>query len=177
MPERKEFGFTRTACACEDCTISCRHMPGYLIPADLEPMAKACGSDNPAKWAVDNLSASPGATARVRASQALVQIPTLVPRAKEDGSCIFLGDKGECLVHEHSPFGCAFFDAHMDKEEADRRSGQGLVRIHHDLHIGGPYSNIWQILSMTGHHARPPAEGKAAIAKEYDERNSDGSGN
>jgi hypothetical protein len=33
---RSEFGFFRTVCACAGCVLNCRHLPGYLIPADLE---------------------------------------------------------------------------------------------------------------------------------------------
>jgi hypothetical protein len=35
-PARTEFGFTRTVCACDRCIRYCQHLPGYLIPADLE---------------------------------------------------------------------------------------------------------------------------------------------
>jgi hypothetical protein len=35
-PARSEFGFERTVCACPECTHCCRHIPGFLIPADLD---------------------------------------------------------------------------------------------------------------------------------------------
>jgi hypothetical protein len=33
---RTEFGYPRTVCSCRECSEYCHHLPGYLVPADLE---------------------------------------------------------------------------------------------------------------------------------------------
>ena len=50
---RTEFGFERTACACSECAINCRFIPGYLIPADLDRIAGHLGSENLIEFALD----------------------------------------------------------------------------------------------------------------------------
>ena len=47
---RTEFGVPRTACGCEGCTSNCRHMPGYLIPADLVSRRPVRGGRRLGKW-------------------------------------------------------------------------------------------------------------------------------
>ena len=53
---RTEFGFERTACACSECAINCRFIPGYLIPADLDRIAGHLGSENLIEFALDVIS-------------------------------------------------------------------------------------------------------------------------
>lgn len=150
--ERTEFGFPRTAdCSCHHCTLNCRFIPGYLVPSDVERMSTACGYTDVGKFADENLLASPGAT--VLRSGQLTQIHTLVPARKEDGSCKFLDEQQRCTVHGVSPFGCAFFDAHMDDAEANKRSSMGLVTIMHSP----DYAKVWQRLNRAGKVAIPPA--------------------
>jgi hypothetical protein len=59
---RTEFGFARTECACQACTRCCHHIPGYLIPADLDRIVSQTtpGADL-SSWAHQHLLASPGA--------------------------------------------------------------------------------------------------------------------
>jgi hypothetical protein len=72
MPdERTEFGYPRTNCACKVCKNNCRHMPGFLIPSDLERMIPH--GVNPMQWAEDSLLASPGAI--VVRNRELVRVP------------------------------------------------------------------------------------------------------
>ena len=68
----------RTVCACEPCTRYCHHLPGYLIPADLERIHQqlAPGEDLES-WARWHLLASPGALVLRRGE--VLRIPTLVP--------------------------------------------------------------------------------------------------
>lgn len=154
---RTEFGYERTECACSACVNNCRHLPGYLIPADLERISRYLGYKSIVKFAFDCLLASPGATV-ARFDGRIFRIPTLVPRRKADGSCIFLDERGRCEIHAVSPFGCSFFDCHQSQEEANARSSRGLQEIarawaHASRHI---YTMLWRLLDTTGHHAIPP---------------------
>lgn len=154
---RTEFGFERTECACSACINNCRRLPGYLIPADLERISRALGYKSIVKFAFDCLLASPGATV-ARHDGRIFRIPTLVPRRKADGSCIFLNERGRCKIHAVSPFGCSFFDCHQSQEEANRRSSRGLQEIARAwVHASGNvYTMLWRLLDTAGHRAIPP---------------------
>src|SRR5215467_1073893 len=92
---REEFGFARTVCDCSECSINCRFIPGYLIPADLDRIARHLGSENLIEFALENLLASPGATVFERGQ--VQQIPTLVPARRSDGACKLFGIRiGPC---------------------------------------------------------------------------------
>lgn len=152
---RTEFGFERTTCSCESCVNHCKHLPGYLIPADIERIAQFLGNKNIVAFAIENLLASSGAT--VMKAGRLFQIPTLVPRRKEDGSCVFLSENNLCNIHAVSPFGCSFFDSHQSGEEANMRSSRGLCEIarcwaNPNIHA---YTIIWKILNGAGLRAVP----------------------
>lgn len=115
-------------------------MPGSLIPGDIERIAVHAGHDDDVMWILDHFLASPGAKVAMRASAAQVamggslpgarysvemvtfQVPTIVPRQKPDGSCVFLAAAGHCTVHAVAPFGCAYHDTHLDEVEAHKRS-------------------------------------------------------
>jgi Fe-S-cluster containining protein len=159
---RSEFGYERTVCACHACIANCRHIPGYLIPADLERMARFLNYWNVVAFAVENLLASSGAT--VMQAGRIFQIPTLVPRRKEDGSCVFLDEQNRCRIHDVSPYGCAFFDSHQLHAEADRRSLRGLQEIARYWATAShrhAYTIIWRILYRAGLRAVP-----ALVARE-----------
>lgn len=151
--ERAEFGFRRTKCACPDCTINCQHIPGYLVPSDVERIARHLGYTNVGEFAFDNLLASVGATV-MSAEGRVFQIPTLVPQRKADGSCKFLSAEGRCSIHAVSPYGCAMFDAHQSSAEADRRSSRGLQEVarHWSARVGtrSAYAVIWKLLYTVG---------------------------
>jgi hypothetical protein len=113
-------GFKRTVCDCRMCSIACEHMPGSLIPGDLELLARHFNTTTEDwEWIKAHFEASAGAL--------IVQyghpkrIPTLVPKRKADGSCIFLKYR-KCQVHEVAPYGCSYHDNHMDDRQAKRRS-------------------------------------------------------
>ena len=125
---RVEFGFERSECACHECTANCKYIPGYLVPADVERISRFLGYSNIITFALENLAASPGATV-MSAEGRVFQIPTLAPQRKADGSCKFLDSQNRCSIHEVSPFGCAFFDAHQSDVEAVRKSSRGLKEI------------------------------------------------
>jgi hypothetical protein len=154
-PTRTEFGFCRTACACPDCTLNCRHIPGYLIPADLERMHQHLAPhEDLGTWAPRHLLASPGALVLRRGQAA--RIPTLVPARRPGGACTFLTDAGRCAIHAVAPFGGALFDAHMPQAEADRRSRRGLQAVLEAWDAGGPYALLWVALAGAGLEAPAP---------------------
>ena len=139
---RTEFGVERSVCACGNCQINCRFMPGMLIPADLPRLIPA-GVD-PFAWADANLLASPGAL--VTRNGEVFRVPTLVPAVKADGSCIHLGEGGRCGVHQDAPFGCAFFSC---GPEIPGMSARGITAIYRDP-PEGLYKRLWARLSYAG---------------------------
>ena len=160
--QRTEFGFPRTVCACTDCTECCRHVPGFLVPADLTRLHEHLApNEDLLDWARRHLLASPGALV-ARASQRF-RIRTLIPARQPNGSCIFLTADGHCAVHPVSPFGCAFFDVHMQADEATARSTAGLRAVLTDWLSFNVYADIWQELAAAGLKAPPPEEGWARL--------------
>lgn len=181
-PTREAYGQYRTVCACNDCTISCKFVPGYLIPADLDLINKnvvkstkvALGEqyDDLINWCLDNLLASPGALV-VKAGIPF-RVRTLVPaRDKETGWCKFLKPRSTsskeliCTIHDNAPFGCAFFDSHASNEKWQSLSAQGLQSIIIDRQQGGLYSRIWQALSVLNRCAPSPEQCREAMQIHY----------
>ncbi len=158
---REEFGFARTVCDCSECSINCHFIPGYLIPADLDRIARNLDCENLMEFALENLLASPGATVVDRGQ--VRQIPTLVPARRVDGACKFLDANNRCTIHEVSPFGCAFFDAHQSKEESDYRSGSGLVQIDRAWHGDHLYARLWLLLEALGKVGPSPVAARARL--------------
>lgn len=145
-PERTEFGFARTKCGCTNCREHCTHTPGNLVPADLERLFP--GKLSSYSWVRRYLRASPGAI--VAKAGRVFRIHTLVPARKEDGSCIFLEEDGCCGIHELAPYGCAFFDCHQSKAEADQRSVAGLNDIAQAFFGDELYAKLWRQLHEAG---------------------------
>src|SRR5918912_777353 len=154
---RAEFGFKRSVCACHECTANCKFIPGYLVHADIERISRSLDYSNIVTFALENLAASPGATV-MNAEGRVFQIPTLVPRRRDDGSCKFLDEQNRCSIHAVSPFGRAFFDAHQSTDEANRKSGRGLQEVAEQWVAGRAslYAMIWRLLYPEGHRAIPP---------------------
>lgn len=158
---REELGFVRTVCDCSECSVNCRFIPGYLIPADLDRITKHLGCENLMDFALENLLASPGATVLDRGQ--VRQIPTLVPARRSDGACKFLDANNRCTIHKVSPFGCAFFDAHQSKEESDYRSGSGLVQIDRAWHGDHLCARLWLLLEALGKVGPSPIAARARL--------------
>lgn len=150
---RTEFGFPRTKCACRSCTINCEYMPGFLIPADVPRIAARLGYTVPedlGQFAVENLRASTGWKLGVRdqTTGAVVQVislPTLVPARQPNGHCKFRKE-GRCEIHDVSPFGCAFFDNHMDDTTAAARIRPSLEAVADDFAAAGDYTRLGDYL-------------------------------
>jgi len=157
------FNFERTVCSCAECIKPCHVMPGMLVPEDLQPIACKLGGDT--TILLDKLVASEGAKVGVVREGKLVQfnIPTLVPATKPDGSCVFL-ENDRCTIHEVSPFGCRFFDSHMDRQTGNQRMRAGLISVG-NAHTEGhnEYSVMWAWLRSKGRNATPLAERQAAL--------------
>jgi hypothetical protein len=164
---RTEFGFNRTVCACPECTMNCHHIPGYLIPADLERMHQQLSpSEDLHAWARQYVLASPGAV--VLCQGQAVRIPTLVPARRPDGAFTFLTDAGRCAIHAVAPYGCAFFDTHMPQAEADRRSKRGLQAVLEAWEAGGPYARLWVMLADAGLVAPAPEVARRQLRQACD---------
>jgi hypothetical protein len=145
---RTEFGVPRTTCNCNACVKNCLHMPGFLIPADLERLAPSVDLFG---WAEQNLLASPGALA-MKDGQ-FFRIPTLVPAVKADGSCIHLHN-GQCGIHENAPFGCAFFDCGPERPGIVQQSILAVFKEFCDE--TSLYRLVWFHLFNSGHRQSAP---------------------
>lgn len=143
----------RTSCACDQCKIPCRIMPGHLLPEDLKRLAQRVGMGPPDEkdimdFAMQYLAASPGA--KVMKNGTIFSIPTLVPRMV-DGACIFFTKEGLCGVHDSSPFGCGYFDSHQSASpELHTLASWGLQQIWDDMKVNGIYRRAWEMLRDAG---------------------------
>lgn len=160
---RTEFGAERTSCDCTACASHCAVMPGYLIPSDLPRMAH--GKDDFYAFVDASLEASPGAKVIDTRSGEIFNIPTLVPRARQNGSCMFFVE-GRCTIHEVSPFGCAFFDNHIDPTKAERLKMESLHAIIRNGAKDGLYHRVWRRLVSQGKITKSP-EAKRAQNHSY----------
>jgi Fe-S-cluster containining protein len=161
---RSEFGFSRTQCDCGDCTRCCHYIPGYLVPADLERLHRHLAPDRDLRaWAKAHLLASPGALVKHRGRT--FRILTLVPARRPNGACLFLTETEKCAIHAVSPFGCAFFDAHMAKAEADHRSKRGLQAVLQAWEARDLYAQVWVTLAGNGLVAPPPEVARQELRK------------
>jgi hypothetical protein len=70
-----------------------------------------------------------------------------------------------CSIHPVSPYGCAFFDSHMSKEQADRRSIAGLSRIVGGWRTDDNYAQIWAMLYQTGRIAPGPEDARGRMKR------------
>lgn len=135
-PARERYGFRRTVCGCDFCRIPCRHIPGSLDVADLPRLCPA-GQDVFA-WAEQHLRALTDKPC-----------PTLVPARGPDGACHWLFN-GTCVVHDASPYGCAFFDTHMSDAESKRRADATMAARKQDAAENGLYYQVWKHLCAKG---------------------------
>lgn len=118
--------FERTVCGCADDVANCRRQPGPIGPGDLERIAAHLSE--PVTSVLRWFKASPGAVVLDRRTGSMVRVGSITPRQNSDGSCIFLKND-RCQIHPVAPFGCAYFDVHMDAEEGNRRA-MWLVQRH-----------------------------------------------
>jgi hypothetical protein len=165
---RTEFGFTRTIRGGWEEVLNCQYLPGFLVAADIERMAAACGAVNVLAWAKQHLLASPGATV-MDGEGNVFNIPTLVPARQPCGHCVFLSSDSMCGIHEASPFGCAFVDTTMTREQADERSHAAIhdvLRSWRDRDDG--YADLWEVLHNMGRVSPPAVESRLRMAMAYE---------
>lgn len=116
--------FERTTCACTQCVEFCSR-PAHLIPTDLQRIGQVLTERGDADSPTDTaryFRASSGTKVGIYTKRglAIVTVPTITPRV-ENGRCVFLTSDNRCSIHAVSPFGCAYFDAHMPRDESDER--------------------------------------------------------
>lgn len=146
MSDRTEFGLPRTTCACKVCVTNCKHMPGFLIPADLDRIIPAdlLGFWPGESWFAERyLLASPGAVA-IRDGK-IYRVRTLVPAVKPSGECVHLNGE-QCGIHTISPFGCAFFDCGPERDNLSLKGIEAVFFAWDDE--TSLYCRIWTHLSM-----------------------------
>ena len=129
------MNFERHSCTCEWCVRACKVQPGMLIPGDLAKMGIAS-----IEVAQSHLVASINQWMPFKSPKrsGVVVIRHLVPKRlpqpgkKKLGQCHYLVND-RCTIHEHAPFGCAYFNACMRRvvmavDEAAYRRQQERVR-------------------------------------------------
>jgi hypothetical protein len=125
-------------------------MPGSL---DVEDLKRLCPADQDVfSWAEEHL--------RALTTKA---VPTLVPARVPNGHCHWLFS-GQCVVHDRSPYGCAFFDSHLSADEVERRSAATMSARRQDAAENGLYYRVWRHLCRLG-LISPPGD-RGAIDRE-----------
>ena len=147
-----EHHFNRTVCACADCTACCKRQPGPLAPGDFERivdhLAKAQNvtPEVALEQAKTQFCASPGALVQ-RVSGQVVRVGTITPQMKK-GRCVFLDENDRCSIHAVAPFGCAYFDTHMNRAQAMERSvwlvHQQATTEYQQLRLTLPYARTYK---------------------------------
>ncbi len=160
------FKIDRTNCGCDRCVAACKCMPGMLVPGDLESIAEFMDEryvDNYVVGTVlENFVASDGAVVAVRTTggRQLMRIPTIVPKSREDGSCVFLDENNRCAIHEVAPYGCRNFSVHGERTaDDDMKVAHGL----HKITQSDQYLKTHAMLEAMGQVAKPLAERKKML--------------
>lgn len=104
--------FERTVCSCADCIECCKRKPGPLVLSDIHALRDAGISVE------HTLVRSPGGI--YLGPHGPFRVETITPR-RVNGRCVFLS-ADRCVIHDIAPFGCAYFDTHMGRDEANARS-------------------------------------------------------
>jgi Fe-S-cluster containining protein len=118
--------FEPTNCSCSKDRQNCKTQPGHLLPGQLATIAQHLKIT--VQEATRFFWKSPGMVlGSSRNPDARYRLPTITPRF-ENGSCIFY-QNGLCKIHEVAPFGCRFFDVHMNAGEANTRARWGVLQI------------------------------------------------
>jgi Fe-S-cluster containining protein len=141
----QEPPFARTVCACRDCIKCCYRQPGPLVPGDYEAIQAHLGksTEEMAKlfWA------SPGALIKSSQTGAIRRVGTITPQRRK-GKCVFLDENERCRIHSVAPFGCAYFDTHMNVTKAHRRgiwmANSQTNEAYQELRKSLPYANSYK---------------------------------
>jgi Fe-S-cluster containining protein len=157
--------YNRTVCACPSCQACCLCKPGMLAPGDLELIASHLGKN--LIEILDCFQASEGALVIMRGKA--TRIPTIVPNLIPGIGCVFLDDRRMCIIHGVAPYGCGWFDIHMDEVEGSDRSRDALVEIVKDIQVNGSYITTWLELKAAEAVATPLAERQGNLDRMIEE--------
>lgn len=146
----------RTSCSCETCQVGCKTLPGALVPADLIKMQQHIEPDaSLTEFADKYLVVSSGARILNPQTRQAMSVPSLAPKQRSDGTCIFYNRQGRCDIHQVSPFGCSMFDTH-ETESVSTPLVRDMVLQQYESHCtGGVYHQLCQYLYAKGQHATP----------------------
>jgi len=160
--------FERSVCDCNKCKAGCRTMPGSCATGDIERIAAYVGADDVDKFASNNFCASDGA--KVLTPDGVMTIPTIVPKQREDGRCVFLTADERCSVHAVSPYGCRNFticnQSGESDEEMNRKSSAHLMGIMAGDEASREYVARWSGMVEEGNTAAPILERREKLEKE-----------
>jgi len=81
-------------------------------------------------------------------SGVLERVRTITPRFKK-GKCVFLRKNGDCAIYPVAPFGCRYFDVHMNAEEGQERAMWG---VHNLMENAEEYSAMRESLPEADHY-------------------------
>jgi hypothetical protein len=118
--------FERTTCACDEDVANCRRQPGYLGVEDASAIARYLGAPSLDPTMFRRGRAVLGSSV---APELILEVATIVPARRASGDCVFLTANDRCGIHAVAPYGCAYFDVHQSRDEADRRSIWMTLRI------------------------------------------------
>lgn len=156
------FKIDRTNCGCERCVAACKCMPGMLVPGDLREIADFMGEPYVNGAVLQHFVASDGAVVAVKTAggRQLMRIPTIVPKSREDGSCVFLDENDRCVIHEVAPYGCRNFCVHGERTaDDDMKVADGLWKITQSEE----YLRTHLVMQVAGQVAKPLAERKRML--------------
>jgi Fe-S-cluster containining protein len=113
--------FKRTFCSCGQCKQNCINCPSYLLPDDLQAYGKVTGFDQLSSLAPSKEVIEWGKSHLISTTfyfnECSSFLPVLIPKSNDDdGACVNYND-GNCMVHDHSPFGCRMFDCQTTRED------------------------------------------------------------
>lgn len=116
--------FEPTSCNCRLDRKNCKRQPGHLLPGQLAKIAEhlQVSLEKVRRYFWN----SPGMV--VLRNGGPERIRTITPRFKK-GKCIFLRKNGDCAIYPVAPFGCRYFDVHMDAEEGQLRAQWGARQV------------------------------------------------
>ena len=149
--------FNRTTCACKNCVACCKRQPGPLIPGDFERIVdyisekEGISLEEAHDKVTNKLCASPGALVKSLSDGRTMRVGTIVPRYRK-GRCVFLDESDRCSIHPVAPFGCAYYDMHMNWPDAHQRSLWAVRAIMNDQSYGAmrnrlPYATNYKPLT------------------------------
>lgn len=158
--------FERSYCSCDKCKAGCKSMPGCLAPGDMDRITDFLGIEEPTpEWIAEHFAASEGALV-ITADGHATRIPTITPKQRENGRCVFLTSDDQCSIHQVSPFGCRCFKVCDDNDEAAAEvSRAGLSAIAADL----DYNMLHDWMTQNGITAMPLSLRKMIFTKLLDE--------